>query len=552
MQLTSDNHDEFKEWAFNTVEDIKKLEGVELIEKSEEFFADYYDQYAELQVKHTQRTNDEIVDKELSFMRDEINPVLAEAGAKIAEKVIKRDDYPAQFKEYVKSARVTHELFHPDIPELQKRAARLETDYEKKYGSLTIEVNGEKFPVTKAGKLLESFDKDIRKEAWNSLKKAFVENQEFFEKNYIELVNLRKKIAEKAGCKDYIEYIFKAKLREYTPQDCYDYHEAVKKYVVPRINEFQKKRKSILNVERLYPYDCGFSINAKHELHPFDPKDEKKFVSGIKNAINKISPDIAKHFQEMYDNKRFDLIARENKAPGGYNMPFVTKPYSFIFMNANGTHRDLNTLCHEEGHAWHGGLTMKYKYPFEKDYSAEVAETASTFLEHVSSEKLNDFYSDEELRWALKDQWASEIGLLSWVATIDKFQHEVFKTDVLDNEKLREIWKSVSKEFRGEVVDWENDLDFEQIKYAQQLHPFTHPFYYIEYAICFIASAQLMKIFSENPKEALERYNKGLSLGGTVSTKEVYETGFGIPLKFGEEQVKLAVELYEKKLKELE
>jgi len=200
------------------------------------------------------------------------------------------------------------------------------------------------------------------------MKKAFIQNQDFFETTYLKLIELRKEIAKKANCKNYIEYQFKKKLRDYTEEDCHDYHEAIKKYVTPKITEFQKQRKLKLNLDKLYPCDSAFSINAEYELHPFDPKDETKFIEGTKKAITKISPEIAEHFQKMNNNKRFDLIARENKAPGGYNMPFILNPFSFIFMNANGTHRDLNTLAHEEGHAWHGELTNKFHYPFEKEY----------------------------------------------------------------------------------------------------------------------------------------------------------------------------------------
>ena len=426
------NQKQYKKWVKETIKKLSTLEGVKLIDQSEQFFAICHDDYAESEVRHTQKTNDITTEKEYAFLRDRIIPLLKEASAKIAEKVLQKKKYPKRFDQYVKEARVTHELFHPAIPELQKEESQLESEYIKKLGSLTITVQGITYPITQTGKFLESFNKEMRREAWQSMKNSMITNQAFFEELFLKLVKIRKKIAQKAKCKDYIEYQFKKKMREYTIQDCYQYHQAVKKYITPVITDLQKERKRVLKIEKLYPYDTSFSLYAQYELFPFNQKDEKKFVRGIKNAITKVSPQIAQHFQSMHKNNRFDLIARKHKAPGGYNMPFILQPYSFIFMNATGTHRDLNTLAHEEGHAWHSELTKKLKYPFEREYSTEVAEVASMFLEYTTSHFLNAFYTKKELSWALHDQYEIEIFLLSWIAIIDKFQHIIYTAKKLD------------------------------------------------------------------------------------------------------------------------
>lgn len=547
-QVSPKNKKEYKSWIKTTVNSLYKLGGIGLIERSQEFFAITEDQYTEAEIKYTQKTNDKKIEKEFAFLRDEIRPLLIEASAKIAKIAIRKNDYPKKFKQYLRAAKVTHELFHPDIPNLQKEEAKLETEYTKKFSSLTIEFQGETYPISMSKKFMESFDRDTRKEVWNSIKKAIVENQDFFEDNYLNLIKIRQEIAKKAKCKNYIEYQFKKKLRDYTSQDCYAYHEAVKKYITPKVTELQKKRKEILRVNKLYPYDMTFSINSEYELKPFDSKDERKLVEGTKLAIKKVSLKMADYFQEMYEDGKFDLLAREHKAPGGYNASFYTQPHSFIFMNAAGVHDDLNTLAHEQGHAWHGKLINNLKYPFEKNYSMEIAEVASTFLEYASSQHTNYFYSEKELKWALTDQWESEIATLSWIAIIDKFQHEVYSKESLTNEELRDIWKNILNQFRGKEVYWDEDKDLEIVSYAKQRHLFIAPFYYIEYAISLMAAVQLLKIYEKNPEEGLRRYNNGLSLGNTVSTKEVYEQGFQLPLKFGDEQVKTTLDFLNEKL----
>lgn len=552
MQLTPNNHQEYKQWVTETLEDLYKLKGIELIEKSEEFFAKCYDENSKIRIKQAQKTNDEAIEKEATFLRDEIMPIINEASAKIAEKAIQKKDYSAKFSQYIRRAKVTHELFHPEIPHLEKEEEKVCTEYSKKMGSLTIEVEGKKYPITKCRKFLESHDRQKRKEAWLSTKKIILQHRDFLEDNLLRLIEIRKKMAEKAQCKDYIEYIFKKKLRDYTPKDCHEYHKAVKKYVVPEMARLQKERKKRLKVEKIHPYDGKVSMNAKYEVNPFDPQDEKKLTEGVKEAIKKISPDIASHFQEMIDNKRLDLLARENKRAGGFSIDFAFQPYAFIFMNANGTHIDLNTLAHEEGHAWHARLIRDLKYPFERDSAMEVNEVASTFLELAASAHLDSFYKEEELRWALSDQHETICESLSWVAIIDKFQHEIYSKPSLTKDDLRTTWLKVFRELRGPEENWDDDEEFEKIKYVQQLHIFLFPFYYIEYAICYITALRLLKAYEENKEEALKRYNKGLSYGNTVSVKEIYEKGFGLPLKFGDEEVKDTADFLKKKVEMLQ
>ena len=165
MTPVPSHQEEYKSWINQSIENLKKLEGLELIEKSQEFFAVVSDQYAEAEIKHTQNTKDEQADKEYSFLRNEIRPLLKEAEADIAKKVLQKNNYQNQFKQYIRQAKITNELFHPDIPNLQRQESELETKYTKKYSSLTINVDGKEYPISMSGKFLESFNKEIRKKA---------------------------------------------------------------------------------------------------------------------------------------------------------------------------------------------------------------------------------------------------------------------------------------------------------------------------------------------------------------------------------------------------
>ena len=59
----------------------------------------------------------------------------------------------------------------------------------------------------------------------------------------------------------------------------------------------------------------------------------------------------------MQKMNRLDLESRKGKAPGGYNCPLPETGAPFIFMNAVGVQRDVETMLHEAGHAFHALAT---------------------------------------------------------------------------------------------------------------------------------------------------------------------------------------------------
>ena len=68
-------------------------------------------------------------------------------------------------------------------------------------------------------------------------------------------------------------------------------------------------------------------------------------------------------FKLMVDDELFDLPTRENKEMGGYCTGIYDYKVPFIFSNANGTAKDVDTLTHEAGHAFQAYSSFKYVDP---------------------------------------------------------------------------------------------------------------------------------------------------------------------------------------------
>ena len=62
---------------------------------------------------------------------------------------------------------------------------------------------------------------------------------------------------------------------------------------------------------------------------------------------------LAGDFRLMREMRLLDLDNRKGKAPGGYQSTLSESRLPFIFMNAVGIQRDVETILHEAGHAFH-------------------------------------------------------------------------------------------------------------------------------------------------------------------------------------------------------
>src|SRR5690606_34222525 len=123
-----------------------------------------------------------------------------------------------------------------------------------------------------------------------------------------------------------------------------------------------------------------------------------------------------------------DLDSRRGKAPGGYQYMRDRTRRPFIFMNAAGLHRDVETLLHEAGHAFHSQLCRSEPLVAYRESPIEFAEVASMSMELLSMPEWGEFYPDEAdlvraRRLQLEDH---TIMILPWIAQIDAFQHWLY------------------------------------------------------------------------------------------------------------------------------
>ena len=83
---------------------------------------------------------------------------------------------------------------------------------------------------------------------------------------------MRQQIARNAGYENYRDYRWQQLLRfDYTPDDCKAFHRAVEQVIAPAASQLSEKRRKLLGVEKLRPWDMQVDPRASEApRHMFD------------------------------------------------------------------------------------------------------------------------------------------------------------------------------------------------------------------------------------------------------------------------------------------
>ena len=505
-------------------------------------------------IKMTINTTDEEARERFNYFVSQIQPNIAPEDHRLNQKALdspylealKESGYPVM----IRSMRSELEIFREANIPLNTKIETLAQDFGSISGAMTIEMDGKELTLQQAADFLESTDRAKREEAYRKISERRLEDNFKLDELFDKLLNLRHRVARNADFDNYRDYMFKAMGRfDYTPQDCVDFHEAVKAEVVPLLNDVARERKQKLGLEELRPWDHSVDIEGREQLRPF--KDSQDLTEKTIRVFTQLDPFLGECLAIMREMEHLDLDSRKGKAPGGYNYPLSEIGVPFIFMNATSTLRDLVTILHEGGHAVHSFLSRELELNDFKQPPSEVAELASMSMELLTMDYWGEYFEQEEdLIRAKKDHLEQIIGTLPWVATIDQFQHWVYTHPEHDQQERKEAWIRIFNSFSDEITDWSGFEKAKAFMWQKQLHLYEVPFYYIEYGMAQLGAVAVWKNYKENPGKALEDYQKALKLGYTQPIPEVYEAA-GIRFDFSQEYIRELMSFVKAELEKL-
>ncbi len=456
----------------------------------------------------------------------------------------------------LRGAKADVDLFREENIPLQTELAKLGQKYDEINGAMTVQFDGQEKTLPQMARYQELTDRAVRESAWRAVAERRLRDVDAINAIYDEMISLRHKVASNSGFTSYVGFAYKEKHRfDYGVDACRRFHDGVEQGVVPLMRALERERASLLKVDALRPWDLSVDVKGRGPLRPFEGGADMVRKSRV--AFERLDGRLAGMFAKLGDGSErvtqasdidrvlMDLDSRKGKAPGGYQYMQDRSRRPFIFMNAAGLHKDVETMVHEAGHAFHSMLCVDEPQVEYRHSPIEFAEVASMSMELLtmrhwgpSKDGKQGFYSGEEdFRRAMRMQLKRSVLLLPWIATIDAFQHFVYGYPTHTREERSTFWLGLDERF-GSVVSWDGISQYRPNGWQRQLHLFSHPFYYIEYGIAQLGALQLwLQSIEKGESTAVESYIRALSLGGSKPLPELFASA-GLVFDFGADTVK--------------
>ena len=510
-------------------EQIKTASSAEKLElfilNWEELSAAVSEEGSKRYIAMTCQTEDKDAEKAYLDFVEKIEPEEKKCNFLLAKKLIQHPNLKElknqRYEVFIRDTALQVELFRSENVSLETKTAKLGQQYQKTIGGLTVQFEGKEQTIIQMSRHLEEPERKHRQKAWELVANRRLEEAEKIDVYINDLAEIRNQMSENAGFPNYRDFAHQRLGRfDYSPDDCISFQEAIEEEMVPLLRELQDERLQSLGINELKPWDTATDPKGRPPLKPFEKVSD--LVVRSQAIFNQVDGNLADWFQTMQDLGLLDLANRKGKAPGGYQCSLDESRLPFIFMNSVGVQRDVETLLHEAGHAFHAMASQNEPLHSYRHAPIEFCEVASMAMELLGSEFLEEFYNEEEARRARIAHLEGIVFVFPWIATVDAFQHWLYLNPNHSIEERDKAWSNLIDRFGGNV-DWTNYESAKAKLWHKQLHIFLHPFYYIEYGIAQLGALQVWANSKNNSSKALADYKAALALGGSRPLPKLFE-----------------------------
>ena len=375
-------------------------------------------------------------------------------------------------------------------------------------GEVTIAGDTKTLPIMSIRNLAFSADADVRKQGYHAELKAYEKHAEI---SAAALNGIKGEVLTLSAMRGFEsplhETLFNARM---TPEILDAMRTSMEAYL-PEFRRYLKLKSKFLGNSGALPFydlfapvatiDRDFTID---EAHTFIVKYFADF-----------SEDLSNFADHCFKSKWIDFEPAEGKVGGAFcsNIPSIKQ--SRVLLNFTGKLKNVLTIAHELGHAFHGDRIMSESI-LNTTYPMPLAETASIFCETiVRNAVLED--ADEDLKLAiLENSLSSATQVIVDILSRYYFETEIFeirKDHPLSVDEFKNSMMSAQKKAYGDGLD------------PDVLHPYmwlnkthyyyaTRNFYNFPYAFGLLFATGLYSKYLDNPGQFVPAYDEMLRATG--------------------------------------
>lgn len=296
---------------------------------------------------------------------------------------------------------------------------------------------------------------------------------------------------------------------------------------LPAFQRYLKHKATLLGHSNGLPFYDLFAPIGEGSSRTFTVEESRDYL--VKH-FGTFSQDLADMTAEIYDKHHVDMFPKKGKVGGAFCWGIQPLKQSRILMNFDGNLRNVITMAHELGHAYHNLHTHNH-LPLNWDYSMPVAETASTFNEALIMNSIINEVSDSEKISLIESELQDVTQII-----VDIYSRYLFETAVFQERQESFLF---SKDLEALMSDaqkkaYGNGLDH------SVLHPFMWlckghyystglSFYNFPYAFGGLYSKGLYAQYVAQPEGFVAKYQEMLR-ATTVSSVEDTAKRMGVDL----------------------
>lgn len=285
---------------------------------------------------------------------------------------------------------------------------------------------------------------------------------------------------------------------------------------LPTFHRYLKLKKRMLGVDLLQYFDMYAPT-----VEDADFEITYEAAQGILlEAFKPLGADYVKNVKKAFDGRWIDVYPTKGKESGGYAEAGAYDVHPYILINFTGDYAETSTIAHEMGHAMHALYSEQNQTHANANYSLFVAEIASTFNEALFNDYMLQNSKSKAQRISILMNILNDYkGTLFRQALFAEFELEAHKL-VEQNEPttgqiLSDLYGKLLRKYFGhdQGVCYCNELA--NVEWSYVPHFYQDGFSVYTYCTSFTATQSLVSRILSGDKDALNRYIKLLSSGGS-------------------------------------
>ena len=320
--------------------------------------------------------------------------------------------------------------------------------YAQLSSSLSIENVG---GAAKALILLRHADENLRKASWEGLQKSGSKNKELCASILNNMAGFRLEEYKKRSHTRSLSVLDLSLDRARISKETLDVMMKVVGDNKTLITRSLKAMAKLIKKDRLDSWDLT-------SPYPEPTREEISFeeaIEMVKSAFSQVDPKMGSFVDMMVKNNFIEARVLPGKRVGAYCATFAKSRTSRVCLSFGGTLKDVTTLAHELGHAYHN-WTMRTLPLSVSRAPSTLSETASTFAEAALSEYLKNHENDNLRKKAIWNDVVSLIGFIASNPARFEFEQDFYearKKGLVSSSHLSQMMEEAFKRWYGSELN---------------------------------------------------------------------------------------------------